>query len=210
MGLRDTIGMMSTGALITLGVIYVFAPQALPSRGIAPAPVPLESPDALAVTSQPLDVAPQSQPPAVTRTTNDLDQISPIGQIDAIVSMSQAGLQRQQDLSPEQLEVIAFFESTARQMNQTNREKSADQVQFNNMAIDRLRVLYYYTVPARYDELDQNAVMMAQADLVTDTLCNGESIRTLMEDYGFSYTYTYVSSDLRKIGSVQADASICN
>lgn len=188
--------MMSTGALIALGAVYIFSPEALPTRGVNQSADPELAP------------APNVQP-AVARASNDLGDISPIGQIEAIVAMSEAGLQREQEMTPEQLEVIAFFENTAREMNQTGREKSSDQVQFNNMAVDQLRVLYYYTVPARYDQLDHEAIMSAQADLVTDTLCQGEAIRTLMTDYGFKYSYTYVSSDLRKIGTVQADASSC-
>lgn len=188
MGIRDAIGMMSTGALATLGIIYFVAPEALPQRGTT-------SNDATGT---------------VSRNSTDLNAISPIGQIEAIVAMSEAGLKRETEMTPEQLEAIAFFENTAREMNQTSREKSADQVQFNNMAVADLQVLYYYTVPARYDALNRDAIMAAQEKLVTATLCNGAAIRTLMQDYGFEYTYTYVSADLRKIGEVTANAQTCS
>lgn len=196
MNITETIGMMSTGALLTLGVVYFMQPggQQVPQY---------------VVQQQPVQTVQSQAGAEVTRSTVDLSDVSPVNQIESIVALSEAGIERNQELTPEQKEVIAFFEDTAREMNQTDRVRTGDQVTFSNMAVSDLQVLYFYTVPAAYEALNHDEIMRAQTALVTQTLCQGEAIQTLMQDYGFAYTYTYVSADNRMIGQVNANAATC-
>lgn len=191
----ETVGMMATGAALTLGAIYVIAPDTLSGTVT---PIVAEAPAAQVTAT-----------PEVTRGTTDIAEVAQVSQIATIVSLAERGLDDQQELTPEQQEVVAFFEDTARAMNETSRVKNAGEVQFNNMAVSNLRVLYYYTVPAPYEDLNRSEIMQAQTDVVENTLCQGEAIQTLMQDYGFEYTYTYVSGDNRLIGKVVADAETC-
>ncbi len=195
MNITETVGMMSTGALLTLGVGYfagVFdQPQGQLNTAAAPA------------------VAAATATPEVTRATTDLNEVSSVNQIEAIVALSENGLNQDKELTDEQREVIAFFEDTARAMNEADRDRDSGAVQFSNMAVSDLKVRYFYTVPVRYNALNVDEIMTAQAALVNQTLCGGDAIRTLMEDYGFEYVYTYVSSDYRMIGAVQANAETC-
>ncbi len=193
MNITESIGMMSTGALITLGVAYFLGAFDEPNQTAQVAPAPVQT----------------AATPQVTRTTNDLTTVSPVNQIEAIVALSEQGLTQDQELTDEQREVIAFFEDTARAMNEADRDRDGDAVRFSNMAVSNLMVRYYYTVPGTYDALNVESIMSSQANLVTATLCQGDAIKTLMEDYGFEYVYNYISSDQRLIGSVQANASTC-
>ncbi len=197
MNITESIGMMSTGALLTLGVAYFMGAFEQPaySPQVAAAPATTQSAAAPA--------------PQVTRATTDLTAVSAVDQIQAIVALSEQGLNQDQELSDEQREVIAFFEDTAREMNEADRDRNSDTVQFSNMAVSDLKVRYFYTVPARYDALNVDEIMSAQASLVTETLCQGDAIQTLMQDYGFEYVYTYISSDQRMIGAVHANAATC-
>ncbi len=193
MNITESIGMMSTGALITLGVAYFLGAFDEPNQTVQVAPAPVQT----------------AATPQVTRTTNDLTTVSPVNQIEAIVALSEQGLTQDQELTDEQREVIAFFEDTARAMNEADRDRDGDAVRFSNMAVSNLMVRYYYTVPGAYDALNVESIMSSQANLVTATLCQGDAIKTLMKDYGFEYVYNYISSDQRLIGSVQANASTC-
>ncbi len=193
MNITESIGMMSTGALITLGVAYFLGAFDEPNQTAQVAPAQVQT----------------AATPQVTRTTNDLTTVSPVNQIEAIVALSEQGLTQDQELTDEQREVIAFFEDTARAMNEADRDRDGDAVRFSNMAVSNLMVRYYYTVPGVYDALNVESIMSSQANLVTATLCQGDAIKTLMEDYGFEYVYNYISSDQRLIGSVQANASTC-
>ncbi|MEY1555531.1 hypothetical protein AB3Y40_07835 [Yoonia sp. R2331] len=197
MNITETVGMMSTGALLTIGVGYFMGAfdQPAAQQQIA--------------QQQPAAVVQTAPAPQVTRATTDLTEVSPVNQIEAIVALSEQGLSQDQELSDEQREVIAFFEDTARAMNEADRDRTSDTVQFSNMAVSDLKVRYFYTVPARYDALNVDEIMTAQAQLVNETLCQGDAIQTLMQDYGFEYVYTYISSDHRMIGAVQANAATC-
>lgn len=197
MNITETVGMMSTGALLTLGVAYFMGA--------------FDAPPQVSYVQQPAAAAVQPAATAqVTRASVDLSDVSPVDQIESIVALSEDGLSQDQELSDEQREVIAFFEDTAREMNEADRDRTNDSVQFSNMAVSNLEVRYFYTVPARFDALDVDTIMASQSDLVMQTLCQGDAIKTLMEEYGFKYTYNYISADFRMIGAVQADASTCN
>ena len=191
MTITETIGMMSTGALLAILGIYVYGPDP-----VAPAPQIVVAPAAM-------DGA------GVTRGDVDLGAVRPVEQIETIVALSQAGIGMDADLTEEQREVIAFFEDTARKMNEDTQERSETEMYFSNMAVSDLTVRYFYKLPGRYETLNAGSIMASQAQLVKATLCNGAAIQTLMTDYGFVYSYTYLSGDNRKIGEVTADAATC-
>ena len=194
MNITETIGMMSTGALLTIGAFYVFGPT--PTTQIVTVPVEV--------------AAPVAEPaPDVTRARVNLGEVSPVDQIETIVAMSQNSLGLDVELTDEQREVIAFFEDTARKMNERSHDRSEAEMYFSNMAVSDLQVRYFYKVPGRYEAINPDAVMAGQAQLVKATLCNGAAIQTLMSDYGFVYSYTYLSGDNRKIGEITANAESC-
>lgn len=55
----------------------------------------------------------------VTRQQTDPMTLSIISTLQSVVANSQTQLSRTDDLSPEQLEVVAFFERSARQLNES-------------------------------------------------------------------------------------------
>ena len=185
MSIRDSIGMMSTGALVMLGFMYVFG-----DRNPAPQPA-------------------TAAPAEVTRAQSTTTEVAPVTQIEAIVALSQQGIENTEALTDEQLRVIAFFEDTARQLNENQQGRDRSGIYFSNMAVSDLNVQYFYRVPGKFDDVDRVDVLTRQAAMVKDTLCQGEAIQTLMNEYGFAYTYTYTSADFRKVGEVTADASTC-
>ena len=113
------------------------------------------------------------------------------------------------ELSIEQQEIVKFFERTARQMNQQDKMASNGHIQFSNMAVRGLNVRYFYRVPQDYVEVNSTALLNSQQAKVRRTLCENTAIRTLLSDYDFAYTYTYVSEDSRQLGQISADARIC-
>jgi len=204
MKIMEVVGMMSTGALLTIGGLYLLAPERLMPSGNAPAPAavaaaPAEAEPAAAVTRGQTDLATAS-PAAVTSTAE---------QLRSIVAVSMEPLERTSSLSDEQLEVIAFFERSAREYNQAYDPNLGAALRFSNMAIDRLNVRYYYIVGADYDEMDRTAVIEEQRASVVDNICSSPAIRTLMTDYDFRYTYTYLSADHRQVGQITTNALTC-
>jgi len=77
------------------------------------------------------------------------------------------------------------------------------------MAGECLMVNDYYRVGDRYAAINRPQLLSQQADLVKRNLCSAEATLTLMQEYGFSYAYTFVSADGRFAGRVEADASTC-
>ncbi|MCF6443435.1 hypothetical protein [Nereida sp. MMG025] len=145
----------------------------------------------------------------VTRQAADPLTLNTISKLNAVVSKAQTPLTRTEDLTDEQLEVIAFFERTAREMNESGQARGGQALRFNNMTIDRLNVRYYYTVGQTFDRISPAAVMAEQDALVHEQICNDASIQTLMRDYGFEYTYRYASQDFRFVGEVKGDLAKC-
>lgn len=201
MEIKETVGMMSTGALVALGIVFVM--DKLDTKN--------EMQTAAAQIEQPAPVTPTA-PVAedVTRTNINLLGQSTAQRLEQIVAFSSEGLSQTETLTPEQKEIISFFERAARDMNQTpqDSEKKAF-VQFSNMAVQGLRVRYFYRVGQRFGAVNKKALFSEQKDVMRNTLCNNDAIRTLLSDYGFEYSYTYISSDSRQLGSLEADADIC-
>lgn len=198
MNFTETVGMMSTGALIAIGGMYFFGGNDTPPAQPVAA---LQAP--AAVTTQ------EEAPAQVTRASTDLTAIDPIQQIERVVALSAGGIEMTAELTDEQRQAISFFEDTAREMNEQSRARSGTDMYFSNMAVADLNVRYFYIVPADYNTIDRTEILVTQADMVKRTLCGGEAIMTLMRDYGFEYTYTYLSADHRKIGEVRASAATC-
>ena len=145
----------------------------------------------------------------VTRQQADPLTLSTISTLQSVVANSQTELSRTDDLSPEQLEVVAFFELSARQLNESVKSERGQLLHFDNMTIDKLNVRYYYTYNSRYDQIDREAALAEQARLVYDNICSDTAIRTLMDEYGLNYTYRYISSDFRHVGEVNGSIESC-
>jgi hypothetical protein len=201
MKITEAIGMISTGALLTIGAMQLFGGQERASQAQL-AEVPVAAPTAPATVTA----------DQVSRTEADLTstaQPSTADRINQIVALSQQPLTRDQELTPMQREAVAFFERIARQQNQSPRENVGEGLRFSNMAVDQLNVRYFYTVDAPYWQLDRAALLGAQEELVIANLCQSEAIRTLMDDYGFRYDYNYVTVDGRFAGRVSANRGSC-
>ena len=122
----------------------------------------------------------------VTRQQADPLTLSTISTLQSVVANSQTELSRTDDLSPEQLEVVAFFERSARQLNESVKSERGQLLHFDNRTIDKLNVRYYYTYNSRYDQIDREAALAEQARLVYDNICTDTAIRTLMDEYGLN------------------------
>lgn len=195
MKITEAIGMISTGALLTIGAMQLFGGQERASQTqVAAAPVAAPTTDQVSRTEA--DLTSTAQPSTADR-------------INQIVALSQQPLTRDQELTPMQREAVAFFERIARQQNQSPRENVGEGLRFSNMAVDQLSVRYFYTVDAPYWQLDRAALLGAQEERVIATLCQSEAIRTLMDDYGFRYDYNYVTADGRFAGRVSANRGSC-
>ena len=105
--------------------------------------------------------------------------------------------------------MIAFFERSAREYNQAYDPNLGAALRFSNMAIDKLNVRYFYVIGADYAEMDREAVLAEQRASVIENICGSSAIRTLMEDYDFRYTYTYLSADHRQVGEIIGNALSC-
>lgn len=219
MSVMEKVGMVASGAILMLGAVHFlgFGPgqSVLPAAGsgagedvseLAPVSPPVASP----AVAQPVEVASAPAEPAavaeptpeqVTRVATDLSGVGPVSAED--------GAAAEAPLSPLQLQVISYFERSARDLNQSNTAQVGALLQFSNMSIDRLNVQYFYRFGRDYAALDRNALMAIQEALVRDNVCNTPSILTLMEEYGFRYSYTYTSYDHRLVGVIEADASTC-
>lgn len=207
MEVKDMVGMMSTGALLALGVVFVLDKLNGPDP-VAPQVVSFQAP-----VQQQAPVAQPAQQAAVAETVTSADVNllgqSTAAQIGRIVALSQQGLNQTNELTAEQKEIVKFFECTARQMNQQDKMAANGHIQFSNMAVRGLNVRYFYRVPQDYAEVNSTALLNSQQVQVRRTLCDNTAIRTLLSDYGFAYTYTYVSGDSRQLGQISADARIC-
>lgn len=210
MNMMETVGMMSTGALLALGAMQIFDLNIGGGGSTAPVQAQISAPAAAEPASQ--AAAPQPAP-QVTRAASDLSGVGPVSTADQLASIVQQSiepLERSDDLTPEQLEVIAFFERSARQLNEANERTAGSLLRFSNMSIDQLNVKYFYQFGQNYGDLRAAELIAEQNRLVRDNVCNTASILTLMTDFDFTYTYTYTSDDHRLVGVVEADASTCS
>lgn len=208
MEIKDMVGMMSTGALVALGIVFVM--DKLDGGDTA---------EVAAVRMQQQEPAPFVQPVVaqaepteeeVTRTNVNLLGQSTAQRLERIVAVSSEGLSQTANLTPEQEEIIKFFERAARDMNQTtHNENDTAFVQFSNMAVQGLNVRYFYRVGQLFGAINKPELFAEQQAVMRNTLCNNDAIRTLLSDYGFEYKYTYISKDSRQLGSLEADADIC-
>ncbi|MGH1453037.1 MAG: hypothetical protein ACRBBV_07695 [Paracoccaceae bacterium] len=198
MKISETVGMISTGALLAIGVTYIL------DRGdAADAPV-------VVANAAPVVAAPETD--VVTRADTDLISISgntAAEKLNQIVALSQVPLVREQKLTPMQREVIAFFEDVAMKQNTQHKSGVGQGMYFNNMAVNKLSVQYYYTFNEPFAALDRPQLITGQERVVKANLCGSEAITTLMRDYGFRYTYNYQSADGRFAGQVKADINTC-
>lgn len=221
MNLVETVGMMSTGALVMLGGVYLVdhlqgpdtppatvqivtaQPPTTQAAGLA-APQPAGIAQAPAVAAQ--------QPTAaieVTRTRSDLTGSASIGQLESFVSLSLQPRASDAPLTAEQEEIIAFFRRTARDLNSVSEGYSGEYVAFNDMSINRLEIRHFYTVRQSLGEVPVDVLLASQADLVQANICEEPMMRTLMDEHGFRFTYSYISQDNRFIGNVRGDTQSC-
>lgn len=202
MNITETIGMISTGALIALGAVYLLDRDAAPQPGpVAQASTASVAP---AVSRTPETVTRASSPDLVS-----LGGAERAARIQQIVALSQQSLSRTSKLTPEQEEAIAFFERLARQHNQSDRADNTGVLRFSNMAVDRLTVKYFFRLDAPYMALNAPELDGALQRHVAGMLCDSEAVRRLMSDYGFSYEYFYTGSDDRLVKRLEANAGFC-
>ncbi|EET47404.1 hypothetical protein [Thalassobium sp. R2A62] len=108
-------------------------------------------------------------------------------------------LSRTENLSPEQMEIMAFFERTARELNANGSQQVGDDLKFDHFAIDQLDVRYFYTVERDYSRINPRLIMQEQQQAIQATVCADETLKLLATDYGFVYSYNYLSLDQRLI-----------
>lgn len=219
MEVKDMVGMMSTGALLALGIVFVLD-KLNGDDPVEPQMATLQA----QVQQQPL-IAPIAQQPQAMPVVQQVPQAAPVeevtsadvnllgqqtaAQISRIVAVSAQGLNAADVLTEEQKEIIKFFERTARQMNQQDKMAANGHIQFSNMAVRGLNVRYFYRVPQEYSEVNSALLLSREQAKLRGTLCENDAIRTLLSEYGFNYAYTYVSSDSRQLGKISADARVC-
>ncbi|MBW4984010.1 hypothetical protein KZZ07_15815 [Mameliella sp. CS4] len=207
MNITETIGMISTGALIALGAVYLLDGGDSPQPG--PQPAAVYQPSAPATPARTPDPAPET----VTRTKSadlvGLGGADRAERLQRIVALSQQSLSRTVSLTPEQEEAIAFFERLARQHNQSDRTGNDGVLRFSNMAVDSLTVKYFFRLDAPYMALTAPELDEALQQHVSGMLCGSEAVRKLMTDYGFSYEYFYTGSDDRLVKRLAANAGFC-
>ncbi|MEH6646274.1 hypothetical protein [Sulfitobacter sp.] len=153
MEIKDMVGMMSTGALLAIGVMYLGDKIGGSNDQSEPAAV------AVIADQQPIDQGTE----IVSRT--DISHLgqSTAQQLQRIVAISAQGLRQTPDLTPEQQEIVTFFERAARDMNQTaDRSDESSYVQFSNMAVQGLKVRYFYRVGQTYEAVDKVSLFADQ------------------------------------------------
>jgi len=225
MNLTEAIGMMSTGALLAIGGYFAYGqlvadPEGAPVQtvwqGAAPdaqsGPQSALRPDVNAVTA---DVPQGSRIGApsdeqVSRNASDIAGFSTADRLQALASLSlEPASQPENQLTPEQQEAIHLFERAARDFNQSSSTDRSKAVRFANMAISGLHVKYFYTIAYPFEEIDVAQTMAQQEGFVLATICDAGAIRMLMQDFGFDYSYTFISKDSRMVGKVAGDIRSC-
>jgi hypothetical protein len=118
-------------------------------------------------------------------------------------------LGRTKALTDEQLEFIAFFERTARELNEGGSQHVGDDLIFDHLAIDALNVKYYYTIDRPFERINPRVLLDEQRELVERTLCADDTLKLLITEYGFNYSYSYLSQDSRLVGRYNANIGHC-
>ncbi|MEO9865259.1 MAG: hypothetical protein ABJO29_07950 [Yoonia sp.] len=215
MKLGEAIGMVAVGAIAMFGVTQFLFTDAAPEEatGIgASVPVVDVTPTEIATTD---DVAADTPAPLaddvqVSRMASNLDTFAILEQV--ISSHQNEDAAAGDDvvkLTPEQEQVIEMFRATARRQNENKGAAGDGSLVLNNMAVVGLNVRYYYTVMLPHAALTPEQVMERQQSKVIGAVCGSPEIKILMEDYGFDYTYSYLSEDRRLIGTIDADLETC-
>lgn len=197
----ESVGMLSIGACVAGGAFWLMT---LSDDAVTVAAAPVMTPDVQTVADPVLtqDVA------EVSRAMNTNVALGAADQIHALMSQTEDAMANEIELTPEQREVVAIFESTARTRNAEG-SSSDGRVNFDNLTINDLNVRYYYSTAAHFDALDVQDLLAEQKLLVQDNICNQDSIRTLITEFDVSYTYRFLSADFRYIGEVNGDVTAC-
>ncbi|MEJ6398839.1 hypothetical protein [Yoonia sp. 208BN28-4] len=197
----EAVGMISVGAVAAGGMMWFVT---LPPEEATVTPA------AFAPTQQPAVFTADQPAPAieVTRAAGTAVQLGAADRIHAIIQQTDDSIDSQEPLTPEQQEVVAFFEKIARDRNAQGGTQDAT-INFDNLTIERLNVKYYYSTAADYRDVDVPGLMAEQRQLVQSNICNQTSIRTLIAEYDLEYTYRFLSNDFRYIGEVVGDVAAC-
>ncbi|SMY07557.1 hypothetical protein [Flavimaricola marinus] len=213
MNVIETVGMMSTGALVMLGGVYLLdmvrGPETLPGTAaqVAPVAAPAAQPVAAqAAASQAQPVAPAVE---VTRAQSDMSGAATIGQLESFVALSMRPVTTDIPLTPEQEEIIAYFKRTARDLNSVSDGYAGEYVAFNDMAINRLEIRHFYTVRQNISDIPVAELLESQTALVQANMCDEPMMRTLIDEHGFRFTYSYLSADNRFLGNVHGNTEAC-
>lgn len=203
MTIRETIGMLSTGALIAIGASHFLGGTDTTQQAAAPAAQPLAGPAPAA------SAAPETVTRARSADLTSLGGAAAAARLQEIVARSQQSLRRTSSLTPEQEEAIAFFERLARQHNESDRDEKGSLLRFSNMAVDSLTVKYFFRIDAPFWSFKPAELDEVLTQHVAGMLCDSEAVRTLMSEYGFRYEYFYVASDDRLVARKEANAGFC-
>lgn len=207
MRLIEAVGMVAIGAAATFGVTQFFSGNSEQDTAIVVDETARVT-DRLGQGSITSPVA--SEDVQVTRAATDLDTFAILEQvIGSQENEDAASAEPIVELTPEQEQVIAMFRATARRQNETKADGGDGTLQLNNMAVVGLNVRYYYTVGQPYRSLQTEALLNHQREQVAETVCGSPEIKILMEDYGFDYTYAYLSQDRRLIGQIDVGIETC-
>lgn len=126
-----------------------------------------------------------------------------------VAAATQGPLRRTDALTEEQQQIVAFFERTAREMNEAGGQRLNRVLEFDHLAINGLDVRYYYTVRKNYADLNPAVVLAEQRAYISQTVCNDPAVRQLIASYGFRYSYSYLSQENRLIGRLNANLDGC-
>ncbi|KNG95442.1 hypothetical protein ATO11_02230 [Pseudaestuariivita atlantica] len=160
--------------------------------------------DVVARNASVFQPAPQPEAAAAPATRADSAQLTQI-----VAAATQGPLKRTVKLTEEQKQIVAFFERTAREMNEAGGQRLNRDLEFDHLAINGLDVRYYYTVRRNYADLNPQVILAEQRSYINQTVCNDAAVRQLIGTYGFRYSYAYLSAENRLIGRLDATLDNC-
>jgi hypothetical protein len=210
MKLGEAIGMVAVGAVAAFGATYFISKDPAPQTpaGIAEM-APVNESVAQDVVAVAL-VETATDDVQVSRAATNLDTFAILAEVmSSHENEDAASAEAIVVLTPEQEQVIEMFRATARRKNENKGQSDDGSMMLNNMAVVGLNVRYYYTIPMAYRELQPELLLDQQRAQVAQTVCASPEIMILMEDYGFDYTYAYLSQDRRLIGQIDASLETC-
>lgn len=202
MTLARSFGMMTVGAAAVLAgtqlVSLVRGSEAgsiANAQSVGPNNPPLSTP------------APATQ---VSRSQSDIGSTAGIGELADFVAQSLRPVRADMPMTAEQDEVFTIFKRAARDLHSVAHGCDGEYVRFNEIEINGTEIQQFYTVRQDRDELADFIVMDTETQLVNAVMCDDPIMRSLIDNHGFEFTYTYSSQDGHLIGDVKGDTRTCD